>query len=74
DARIAFTLTDASNTTITITNMLGQVVAEQDFALQSGYHEISLQNFSNLSLQNQMYFVSLQNENQIKTCKFLFVR
>ncbi|MBQ2573286.1 MAG: T9SS type A sorting domain-containing protein, partial [Bacteroidales bacterium] len=65
---------DASNTTITITNMLGQVVAEQDFALQSGYHEISLQNFSNLSLQNQMYFVSLQNENQIKTCKFLFVR
>ena len=54
--------------------MLGQVVAEQDFALQSGYHEISLQNFSNLSLQNQMYFVSLQNENQIKTCKFLFVR
>jgi len=74
DARIAFTLTDASNTTITITNMLGQVVAEQDFALQSGYQEISLQNFSNLSLQNQMYFVTLRNENQIKTCKFLFVR
>ena len=74
DARIAFTLTDASNTTITITNMLGQVVAEQEFALQSGYHEISLQNFSNLSLQNQMYFVTLQNENQVKTCKFLFAK
>ena len=72
DARIAFTLTDASNTTITITNLLGQVVAQQDFALESGYHEISFENFSNLSLQNQIYFVTLQNENQIKTCKFLF--
>ena len=72
DARIAFTLTDASNTTITITNMLGQVVGQQDFALESGYHEISLEKFSNLSLQNQIYFVTLQNKNQIKTCKFLF--
>jgi len=72
DARITFTLTDVSNTTITITNMLGQVVGEQKFELQSGYHEISFKDFSNLSLQNQMYFVTLQNENQIKTCKFLF--
>ena len=52
--------------------MLGQVVGQQDFALESGYHEISLENFSNLSLQNQIYFVTLQNKNQIKTCKFLF--
>lgn len=72
DAKIAFTLTDASNTTITITNMLGQVVGQQDFALESGYHEISFEKFSNLSLQNQIYFVTLQNKNQIKTCKFLF--
>ena len=72
DARIAFTLTDASNTTITITNLLGQVVGQQDFNLESGYHEISFENFSNLSLQNQIYFVTLQNKNQIKTCKFLF--
>ncbi|MBO4614414.1 MAG: C10 family peptidase [Bacteroidales bacterium] len=74
DARIAFTLTDASETTITITNMLGQVVGQQDFMLESGNHEISLKNFPNLSLQNQMYFVTLQNRNQVKTCKFLFVR
>ncbi|MBO7571969.1 MAG: C10 family peptidase [Bacteroidales bacterium] len=74
DARIAFTLTDASNTTITITNMLGQVVGQKQFSLESGYHEISFENFSNLSLQNQMYFVTLQNENQIKTCKFLFTK
>ena len=74
DARIAFVLTDASKTTITITNMLGQVVGQQDFMLESGSHEISLKNFSNLSLQNQMYFVTLQNKNQIKTCKFLFVK
>ncbi|MBR5984576.1 MAG: C10 family peptidase [Bacteroidales bacterium] len=72
DAKIAFTLTDASNTTITITNLLGQVVGQQDFNLESGYHEISFENFSNLSLQNQIYFVTLQNRNQIKTCKFLF--
>ena len=72
DARIAFTLTAASNTTITITNLLGQIVGQQDFALESGYHEISFENFSNLSLQNQIYFVTLQNKNQIKTCKFLF--
>ncbi len=72
DARIAFVLTDASKTTITITNLLGQVVGQQDFMLESGSHEISLKNFSNLSLQNQMYFVTLQNESQIKTCKFLF--
>ena len=72
DARIAFVLTDASETTITITNMLGQVVGQQDFMLESGSHEISLKNFSNLSLQNQMYFVTLQSKNQIRTCKFLF--
>ncbi|MBO7134249.1 MAG: C10 family peptidase [Bacteroidales bacterium] len=72
DARIAFTLTDASETTITITNLLGQVVGQQEFNLESGYHEISFENFSNLSLQNQIYFVTLQNKNQIKTCKFLF--
>lgn len=74
DARIAFTLTDASNTTVTITNLLGQIVGEQEFALESGYHEISLKNFSNLSLQNQMYFVTLQSKNQIRTCKFLFAK
>ena len=72
DGRIVFTLTSASNTKITITNMLGQIVGQQEYALPSGYHEISLKDFSNLSLQNQMYFVTLQNENQIKTCKFLF--
>lgn len=71
-SKIAFTLTDASSTRLTITNIMGQIVADADFDFEPGYHEIPVSDLFKSERHSGMYFVTLQSGSQIKTCKFMF--
>ena len=72
ESRIAFTLTEGSSAKVTITNIMGQIVASNEYDLESGYHEIPVSEMQNVNLRSGIYFVTLQSGNQIKTCKFMF--
>lgn len=69
---LSFSLMDNSPARLFVTNMLGQVLADQELNLGAGYHEMSLNEIvkSDIS-RNGVYFISLQVGTQITTQKFV---
>lgn len=71
DSRLIFTLSDYSNAKIYVTNILGEVVAVQEYKLHSGLHELSLSEIFRHQPNSGIYFINIDSGKEIKTQKFV---
>lgn len=68
-----FSITNNSETTITVTNILGEVVAVKDFDLNTGLHRFQISEIVNAKLEAGVYSVSVSANNQTQTQKLVVV-
>lgn len=73
NSRLEFTITNKSETLITITNILGEVVAVKEYNLDAGLHNIELSEIIANKLQAGVYSISVNANNQTKTQKLVVV-
>lgn len=70
---LEFSITDNSETTIMITNLLGEVIAIKEFNLMAGLHNVALSEIINSKLDAGVYTITVNGNNQIKTQKLVVV-
>ncbi|MDD3860480.1 MAG: T9SS type A sorting domain-containing protein, partial [Bacteroidales bacterium] len=71
ESRLVFTLTQNSETKIYLTNILGEIIATQEYSLIEGVHEFSVGEIFKSQLESGIYFINLDSGNEIKTQKFV---
>lgn len=73
NSRLEFTITNNSETIITVTNILGEVIAVKEYSLIAGLHNFELNEIVEGELQAGVYSISVNANNQTKTQKLVVV-
>ncbi|MDD2387275.1 MAG: C10 family peptidase [Bacteroidales bacterium] len=73
NSRLEFSITDKSETTIMVTNLLGEVIAVKEFNLMAGLHNFALSEIINSKLNAGVYTINVNANNQTKTQKLVVV-
>lgn len=73
NSRLEFTITNNSETIITVTNILGEVIAVKEYSLIAGLHNFELNEIIEGELQAGVYSISVNANNQTKTQKLVVV-
>jgi hypothetical protein len=71
DSRLVFSLTKNSETTITITNLLGEIIATQNYNLDMGLYDFSINDITKTNLNGGVYIISIESNKETKTQKFV---
>ena len=73
NSRLVFTLTEKTDAKIFVTNLLGEVIAIQNFNLMAGVHELTLSEIVKTNLEAGVYTVCVEAENQLRTQKLVVI-
>ncbi|MBN2778299.1 MAG: C10 family peptidase [Bacteroidales bacterium] len=73
NSSLEFTITNNSETIITVTNILGEVIAVKEYSLIAGLHNFKLNEIIEGELQAGVYSISVNANNQTKTQKLVVV-
>lgn len=73
NSRLVFTLTEKTDAKIFVTNLLGEVIAIENFNLMSGVHELTLSEIVKTNLEAGVYTVCVEAQNQLRTQKLIVI-
>jgi hypothetical protein len=70
---LEFSITNNSETIVTVTNLLGEIIAIAEYDLMAGLHSFQLNDIIESKLEPGVYSISVNANNQIKTQKLVVV-
>jgi len=73
NSNLQFSITNNSDAVITVTNLLGEVIATKEYSLNNGLHNFTLSEIVNTELEAGIYSVSVNANNQTQTQKLVVV-
>ena len=74
NSKLEFSITNDSDATITVTNLLGEIIANKTYSLNTGLHNFTLNEIVNYDLDAGIYSVSINANNQTQTQKLVVVK
>ncbi len=70
---LEFSITNNSDAVVTVTNLLGEIIATKEYSLNSGLHNFTLNEIVNTELEAGIYSISINANNQTQTQKLVVV-
>ncbi len=73
NSQVEFSITEKSDATIAVTNLLGEIIAVKQYSLNNGLHNFNLSEIIDSELGAGVYSISVNANNQTQTQKLVVV-